>query len=78
MMKMSLRNGIAIGIVLALLSLGACSNDEEKISAPEQESKPATDIWEPQKQQIEKAKAVEQQILDADEQRRKDMEKMGL
>jgi hypothetical protein len=73
---MKLQHAIAIGVVLFLLGLGACSEDEEKVSAPEQEAKPGSDVFEPQKQQIEKAKAVEQQVLDAEEQRLKDMEKM--
>jgi hypothetical protein len=75
---MSMKNGVLISAALLLLAAGGCSDDGEKISAPEQESKPGGDIWEPQRQQIEKAEAVEQQLLDADQQRRKEMEKQGL
>jgi hypothetical protein len=74
---MNLKNAIAIGIVLALLAMGACSDDGEKISLPEPESKPADDIWEPQRQQIKKAEGVEQQVLDAAKRRGEEMEKQG-
>jgi hypothetical protein len=75
---MSIKKGVSFFMALFLFAAGGCSDDQEKVSAPEQETKPSTDIWEPQKQQIEKAKEVEQQILDADERRRKEMEEKGI
>jgi hypothetical protein len=79
---MSMKKGVSIFAALILFGAGGCSDEGETVAVPEKPAQPQTqtenDIWETPRQPMHKAEGVEQQMLDAAEQRRKEMEKQGL
>ena len=68
-----------ITLTVIFLSLSGCSSEEptpEASTAPvESKSEP---LFNDQRQALEKAKGVEQMIMDTDEKRKKMMEEQGL
>ncbi len=69
---MNMRSVGLITVIVLLTGAAGCSDSGEKTALPAQQQK--DDVWETQRQPMQKAEAVEQQMLDAAEQRRKEME----
>ncbi len=69
---MNIRSAGLITVVMLLAGTAGCSDSGEKTALPAEQKK--DDVWETQRQPMQKAEAVEQQMLDAAEQRRKEME----
>lgn len=63
-------------MTLFLVVMTACSEGEKTAPSEQTNKETAEDVWAAQRRPIDKAKAVEQQLMEAD-QRRREIEEQG-